>query len=99
MPGPEATIERQIVDEAEADGWIVFKLAFLGVKGAPDRIFGKSGRCVVIEFKRPASGKRKAGEESKSQRNRRKELAVSFGWELHVCNTLKDAREILHLVE
>lgn len=93
MAGPEAKIERDIVKEAEAAGWVVYKLNFPGVKGAPDRIFGKGGRCIVIEFKRPG------GVVSKSQQNRHRELAVWFGWEVHICYSHAQAREVLHLVE
>lgn len=89
MPGPEATIERQLCREAKAAGWKVYKLVFVNVRGAPDRWFGKDGSSVLIEFK-------DLGEEATPQQLRRhRELREYFGIETHVCDTLDGARRVL----
>lgn len=91
--GPEAVIERAIRKEAIAQGWLVRKLAFLDCRGAPDRIFGKGGRAVLIEFKAP-------GKVPDAQQLRRhRELREVFGLEVHVCDSPEAARELLRLRE
>lgn len=91
MAGPEATIERQIVKEAKAAGWTVRKLAFLDCRGAPDRLFGRGGECILIEFKRP-------GEVATiQQRKRHRELHEEFGLRCETVNSLFLGRALLHL--
>lgn len=91
MPGPEATIERAIYKEAKADGWTVYKLKFLDTNGAPDRLFGKGGRAVLIEFKAPGE------EPTRQQAKRHRELRDDFGFEVHWVDNLTDARNVLCL--
>jgi hypothetical protein len=91
MPGPEATIERTICNEARDDGWKVRKVTFLDVRGCPDRFFGKGGRGVIIEFKR--GGK----EPTRQQWKRIYELRDDFGWEAYYVDNLADARRLLGL--
>lgn len=93
MTGPEATIERQVCREAREQGWIVRKLAFLGTGGAPDRVFGKGGRGVFIEFKQ------EGGVPSPQQLRRHAELRVEFGFEVHACDGVALGRHILGLEE
>ena len=52
----EASIERRVVKEAKAEGWLVFKWTSPNNRGVPDRIFIRCGRVVFIEFK--AAGKK-----------------------------------------
>ena len=88
---PEEYVETTICKEAKRAGWRTFKLSFLGVRGAPDRLFGKGGRAILIEFKAP-------GEEPTRQQSRRQEeLAEVFGLEVYWVDNLDDAREILDL--
>ena len=90
--GPEATIERPAVKLAKDQGWKVRKLSFIGTRGAPDRLFGRAGRAVLIEFKAP-------GEEPTIQQSRRHaELREAFGFEVHVCDSVDRAKEILDLL-
>lgn len=91
MAGPEATIERTICKEAKAAGWLVRKLKFIGLRGAPDRIFGRGGVTIAIEFKRHK------GEARVQQLKRIAELRSAFGWQVFVCDTLDGARAILGL--
>lgn len=51
----ESYVEGSVCRWAEAHGWLVRKLAWLGRRGAPDRFFIKAGRIVLIEFKRPGN--------------------------------------------
>lgn len=47
----ETLMEKRVVDWAEAHGWHVRKLVWLGQSGAPDRIFIRQGIVVFIELK------------------------------------------------
>lgn len=49
----EAPIEQECVDLAEADGWWVRKVGYIGRRGAPDRWLAKAGELLIVEFKRP----------------------------------------------
>lgn len=91
MPGPEATIERRIVKDAKGEGWTVRKVTFPGTRGAPDRIFGKDGRCMMIEFKR------KDGEARLQQLRRQNELKYIFGIEVYMCDNIEHGRLLLSL--
>jgi len=87
----EAEIEQAICSEAEDAGWLQRKLMFIGTRGANDRIFGKAGRAVLIEFKRPGETP------SRQQAKRHRELREDFGLEVHWCDNMDDARRILNL--
>jgi len=88
---PEESLEKVVCKEATEAGWRVFKLAFPGIRGAPDRMFGRGGRAVLIEFKAP--GKRP----TRQQIKRHDELRESCGFEVRWTDCLEDAREILGL--
>lgn len=49
----ESYIENKVCEWAKKNGWLVRKLQWIGREGAPDRLFLKAGRFVLIEFKRP----------------------------------------------
>jgi hypothetical protein len=76
MSGPEAKIERAVVDQAEKHGWIARKVRFDGVNGSPDRWFGKIGekRHLIIEFKQPGEVP------TRQQFKRMNELRQDFGF-------------------
>lgn len=81
----ETVDEQRTVKRAKLLGWKVYKVSFLGVNGAPDRLFGKGGRGVWIEFKR-------LGEEPTEQQYRRQdELRVDFGYEVYWTDNYADA--------
>jgi hypothetical protein len=48
----EHVVESKVCEHAEALGWLVRKISYPGVRGAPDRHFYKSGRLILVEFKR-----------------------------------------------
>lgn len=84
----ESPIEDYVVERAEADGWFVRKMRWIGVDGAPDQFFAKDGRVVLIEFKRPLGTARK----------RQKEEMVALqdaGVEVHVVDNPLTALRIL----
>jgi len=91
--GPEAEVERTVCREAAADGWRVYKLQFLNKRGAPDRMFGKAGRVVLIEFKAPGQTP------NEQQKRRHAELRTDCGLEVHICRTVEHGREVLGLRE
>jgi hypothetical protein len=90
---PEERIEKATCKEAIRAGWRTFKLSFIGTRGAPDRIFGRGGRTVLIEFKAPGE------EPTRQQSKRHRELVDDFGFEVYWADNLDDARLILDLVE
>lgn len=85
MPVLEAEIEDRTVAQAKKHGYTVRKLSFLGVRGAPDRLFGREAACLIIEFKRP-------GEEPTAQQfKRHKELRTCFGFQVMWTDNYEDA--------
>jgi hypothetical protein len=90
-----STVRLEIVDEMKTVkqaikyGYKVYKLMFVGQRGAPDRLFGRDGDCVLIEFKRP-------GEKPSSQQLRRRdELRRYFGFRVEWTDNYTDACNIL----
>lgn len=53
----EIEVESAVCAAAERAGWIVRKVKWVGRRGAPDRLFLRAGRVVLVEFKRPRKGK------------------------------------------
>lgn len=49
----ESKIERTVCAFAEANGWLVRKIAYIGRRNAADRIFIRDSRVVFVEFKQP----------------------------------------------
>lgn len=89
----EIKAESDTVKQAVRHGWKTRKLMFIGVRGAPDRLFGKDGRSVLIEFKRD-------GEVPGLQQLRRhQELRDTFGFAVHWTDSYTEACEILGIPE
>jgi hypothetical protein len=84
----EATVERSVVAIAERAGWLVRKVAWLGRRGAPDRLFAKGGRVVLIEFKAPLK-------EPRIQQEREIRRLQLAGIEVHACNDIGMGCKIL----
>lgn len=87
----ELGVEMPVVRRAEAAGWFVRKLAWVGRVGAPDRVFIKGGRVVFIEFKDKGKVPRKS-QELEHDRLR------AAGAEIYYCDSAIDALRILGLV-
>lgn len=47
----ESRIEQKVQEFAEANGWLVRKLKWIGRRAAPDRLYIRAGRVVFAEFK------------------------------------------------
>lgn len=88
----ESGVELPVVRRAEAAGYYVRKVAWVGRKGAPDRLFARRDRGqVYIEFKRP-------GETPRSSQTREHKRMRDAGIEVHVCDDAQDALRILWLL-
>lgn len=73
----ESPIEDWVCEKAEAAGWVVRKLKWAGRRNGMDRFFLKSGRVVLIEFKRP-------GGKPRTTQQREIDLFREAGAEVHV---------------
>lgn len=74
----EAEIEDDVVGFAMIRGWMVRKMVYPGRRGCPDRWFFKGGQLVIIEFKKPVTGRL-----SGNQGQERKRFAKA-GFTVHV---------------
>lgn len=84
----EDVLETAVCAEAIRTGWFVRKIAWLGRRGAPDRVFIADGRTVWIEFKAP-DGHVDPAQEMEHKRMR------AAGAEVHVVRTVDAAQRIL----
>jgi hypothetical protein len=89
----ESDIEQKDRDAAKRDGWFVEKIMRTGRDGFPDRFYAKGGRIILMEWKKPPSGKKPGGRLSAQQERRIAELRAA-GVEVHVVDNLADARAI-----
>lgn len=88
----ETHIENPVVVRAEAAGYLVRKVQWVGRKGAPDRLFARPDRGLVfIEFKAP-------GEEPNTQQSREHKRMREAGIEVHVCDSVEEALVLLWLL-
>lgn len=81
-------MEQYACDLAEADGWVVRKLRWIGRRNGMDRFFLKAGRIVLIEFKRP-------GEKPRPGQAREIELFKKQGAEVYVVENPLTALRLL----
>ena len=88
--GPEDVIERTVVNKAEADGWLVRKVAWPGRRAAMDRLFVKGGRTVWIEFKAP-------GQKPEPLQAREHKRFREHGAEVHVIDNAATGLGVLGL--
>ncbi len=86
----ETYIEDAVCTSAEADGWLVRKLAWRGRAGAPDRLFVKGARVVFIEFKSP-------GEAPRPDQTREINDLVKHGAEVYVIDSIREGLKVLGL--
>lgn len=87
----EVSIEGAVVKRAEAAGWFVRKVSWIGRKGAPDRVFAKGGRTVWIEFKQK-------GEKPRLLQDEEHREMRAAGMETHVCDNIEHGLRILRLL-
>lgn len=88
--GPEDVIETAVCNFAEADGWLVRKMRWIGRRGAADRFFVKGGRVVLIEFKAP-------GKEPNTLQDREIKRFQKAGAEVHVVDSVAQGKRVLGL--
>lgn len=86
----EDEIEDECVAIAEADGWLVRKMAYVGRRGCRDRDFYKDGVLLMVEFKAPGEKPRK------DQAEEHKVLKAS-GFDVHVIDNVDDFRRLLRV--
>lgn len=88
----ETSIEETVILIAEANGWLVRKVAWAGRRAAPDRLFSKIVDChprpVLIEFKRE-------GKDASTQQKREHHRLRESGIEVHVCDSITSALKVL----
>lgn len=84
----ESPIEEWACQQAEAAGWLVRKLNWVGRRSACDRFFAKDGRVVLLEFKRP-------GEEPTQVQAREMTRLANAGVEVHAVDNPLAALRIL----
>ena len=88
----ESSVENPVVTRAEAAGYYVRKVKWVGVDGAPDRLFSRDDRgTIFIEFKK------KYKEPRRRQLNEHRDMRAA-GIEVHVCDNIEDALRILWLL-
>jgi len=88
----EVSVEMPTVKRAEAAGYFCRKVAWVGRKHAPDRVFSRDDRGTVwIEFKRP-------GEDARPGQAREHKRMREAGMEVHVCDNVEDALRILWIL-
>ncbi len=90
----ELPIEETVCDIAERNGWLVRKVAWVGRRAAPDRLFSKvvngHPRPVLIEFKRE-------GKDATTQQKKEHERLRAAGFEVHVCDSITSALKVLEI--
>lgn len=80
----ESEVEKPACKLFESRGWIRIKIALAQKKGWPDNFFGRRGRAIFVEFKRPGE------EPTKQQRKRHKELR-EHGFSVFLIDNMLDA--------
>lgn len=87
----EKAVEMPVVRAAEAAGYFVRKVQWVGRRSAPDRLFARKDRGqVYIEFKAPG----KTATLAQQQEHDRMRKA---GIEVHTCDNIDDAMRLLWL--
>jgi hypothetical protein len=71
----EKTYELEVVAWAESNGWICRKIAYVGRRSCPDRLFAGYGQLHLIEMKKKRTKHSKAGRLSSGQDEEFKRLA------------------------
>lgn len=87
--GPEATLEDKCVTRAKRYGWRVRKVTFICCKGCPDRLYGRKGVAIWIEFKQAGA------EPNRQQLERARELREDYGYRVEWADDYADFCRIL----
>lgn len=81
-------VEDPVCEFARGRGWLVRKIAYIGRRGGPDRMFIRSGRIVLVEFKKP-------GRTPGAQQRREIRRLRNHGAEVYVIDNAEDGYDIL----
>jgi hypothetical protein len=84
----ESYIEGNVQGIAEAHGWLVRKVKWIGRVGCPDRLYMKGGRVLFIEFKRP-------GKDLEPRQVREIKRMRNHGVEVHVIDNIAEGLKLL----
>ena len=92
----EQKLELQCVAYAKKSGWLAYKISFVGVNGAPDRLFiSGRGSLIFIEFKAPIGSNIVV---SALQQKMHKEWGLR-SVKIYICRSLDYFCEILEDIE
>lgn len=86
----EIEIENRVTKVAKVNGFRVRKVAWLGSRNAPDRLFMKPGRHFFVEFKAP-------GEKPRPAQQREIERMREAGMEVHVIDNLPEGLALVQV--
>lgn len=84
----ECKVEGYSIAVAAKHKWLTRKLGWIGRVGAPDRIFIRDGRIVIIEFKAPGKPPRKS-------QDREIKRMLRYGAEVYIVDSMERVDEIL----
>jgi len=84
----ESAVEDWVCAQAQANGWLVRKLSWVGRRNACDRFFAKDGRIVLMELKAP-------GESARPGQERERTRLQGAGVEAYCVNSPVEALRIL----
>jgi len=84
----EANIEEPVCAAAEAAGWVVRKVKWIGRVAAPDRLMARDGEILLVEFKRP-------GETPRATQVREHKRFADVGVKIHVIDSLEAGLELI----
>lgn len=85
----ESEIEKYLVDAAEAKGFLVRKVSWIGRRGAPDRVIMlPGGRIVWVELKAP-------GEKPEPHQEREHVRMRALGQRVEVVDSFHRVNEVL----
>lgn len=79
----EHNIQDDVIGYARSKRWLHRKLKWVGRRSAPDDLFAKDGRVMLVEFK-------KTGKPLRIDQKREHKRLVAAGIEVHVIDNAED---------
>jgi hypothetical protein len=83
----EVDVEQPVCEFAEAQGYLVRKIQYVGRRGAPDRLFVGRGKILVVEFKR-------RGKRPDVHQEREHDRFRGRGVPVHVIDNIEDGKAL-----
>lgn len=81
-------VQSPVIKWAEANGWLVRRLQYIGRRGAPDALFARDGVILLMEFK-------KRGRHLALHQERERERFAKCGVRVHKIDTAEDGIRLL----